>query len=259
MSGGIETASTPIVVAQRSKDFLCELADEEFCEVYNNVKLPDALRFNFMSKGEFQRFAKLHVPGLRSVMEHQVLRWILPSPKVAKSRYAPKDYLALILKTDFFEKKHFDNPGLAASNLISLVAKFVFENVRSFAPKLRPSFDSYPAVLVKDPTTDKLRETESEYFKRFVTNWAWFSLAKTVARYTHHGFKATFMEPFNDPGFQVSQVFPIHRCTLTRRSVSLWRTRLYLRMSSTVLSRLLHTEKSSAIPFYIRTPPSFSS
>lgn len=91
-----------------------------------------------------------------------------------------------------------------------MVAKAVFDDVRQFSPKLKPSFDNYPTVVVRDPSTDKEREIEeSDYIKRFSANWAWLPLAKMVAKYTHHELKASFMIPFNNPTYQVNQILPI--------------------------------------------------
>ena len=206
MRGGVATTKTPVEGAQRSADFLVELNDDQFSDVYDCAIAPSALSFTLMSKDELQRFTKLHVPAFRSVMEHQVLRWILPSPKTATSRYASKFDLALMLRKDFFEKKGFNEPEAAANNLIGLVSKCVFDDVRQFAPKFKPPYDTYPTIVIKDPSTDKLREIEEvEYMKRFRVNWAWFSLAKMVALYTAYNLKESFMAPFNDPDFQVSQ------------------------------------------------------
>lgn len=203
---GVETSNTPIIGTKQSDEFLTSLTDAEFREVHDRTIMPAALNYHMMSKLEFQQFAKLHVPAFRSVMEHQVLRWLIPSPKLSKNRYSPKTDAGTVLLQDFFEKKRFNAPQVAANNLISMVAE-VFDDVRQFSPKLRPSFENYPTVVVRDPTTDKERDIQgSEYIKRFNSNWAWFSLAKMVARYTHYDLKAPFMMPFNNPSYQVNQM-----------------------------------------------------
>lgn len=90
--------------------------------------------------------------------------------------------------------------------MIHLVAKHVFDDVRHFAPKLKPGYDNYPTVAIRDPSSDKVREIEeTEYCKRFRTSWSWFSLAKMVARFTLYNLKAGFMVAFNEPAYQVSQ------------------------------------------------------
>ena len=91
----------------RSADLLTSLTDSEYREEYSKAIKSGALEYDPMSKAQFQNFTKFHVPALRSVMEHQVLRWIFPSPKQTK-RYAPKSDLASVLKEDLFEKKRFD-------------------------------------------------------------------------------------------------------------------------------------------------------
>lgn len=103
-----------------------------------------------------------------------------------------------------------------------MVAKCVFDDVRDFAPKLRPAYDIYPTVVVVDPSTDKERQVSAnDYFKWFAINWSWFNLAKMLARFTHHHFQAEFMQAFNEPNFQVSQVaFAVLDIELTKRSAS---------------------------------------
>lgn len=158
----------------RSSDFLVDLTDEEYREVYSRAILPAALRFNLMSRVEFQNFTKLQIPAFRSVME-QVLRWMIPSPKQGK-RYTPKPDIADVLTKESFERKRFDDPSSCARDLIRMTGKCVFDDVRNFAPKLGPSHDNYPTVIVKDPTTDKERKVqETEYCRRFKSSWAWFS------------------------------------------------------------------------------------
>ena len=58
---------------------------------------------------------------------------------------------------NLFEKKRFDSPAAVANNLIKRVAKRMFDDVRHFAPRLRPFYDNYPTVVVKDPSADKER------------------------------------------------------------------------------------------------------
>lgn len=103
--------STPTVGTNRSADFLIDLSDAEYRGVYKRAILPPALHYRLMSKAEFQNFTQSHVPALRSVMEHQVLRWIFPSPRKTK-RYAAKADLASALREKLFEKKDFDDPAM---------------------------------------------------------------------------------------------------------------------------------------------------
>lgn len=99
--------------------------------------------------------------GVQSI---KFLRPVLRCPKLGKTRYAPKTVVATIISRDFFAKKDFDNPGVAGNNLVSLVAQYVWNNVDQFAPKLRPSIDSYSTVVVKDPSSGKERATEVQEY-----------------------------------------------------------------------------------------------
>ena len=204
--GGIPTTSTPTVGTNRSADLLTSLTDSEYREVYSKAIKSGALEYDLMSKAQFQNFTKFHVPALRSVMEHQVLRWIFPSPKQTK-RYAPKSDLASVLKKDLFEKKRFDEPATAAKNLVSMVAKCVFATSNN----LRQSSDRR-STAIRQSWSKIHRRTSCEIYKKPTissasgTNWAWFSLAKMVARFTHYDLKADIMESFNDPAYQVSQI-----------------------------------------------------
>lgn len=79
------------------------------------------------------------------------------------------------------------------------MAKCVLDKARQFALTLRSSYNSYPTVLVQDPTTDKEREIQqTDYPEDFTSNWTRFSLAKMVARFTLFNLKAVFMQPFNE-------------------------------------------------------------
>ena len=143
---------------------------------------------------------------MRSTMS-QVLRWLLPSPHLAKNRYALKKDLCEVSHRDFFVVKRFEHPSAAAKNLIRLVGHIVSKDVTNFSPKSRPQFDSYPTFATKDPSTGKVRKvSEDEYMSRFRGSWAWTHLAKSVARYVRYKFEEPFMKVFNDPDYHVSKI-----------------------------------------------------
>ncbi|KAK4696133.1 hypothetical protein P7C71_g1739, partial [Lecanoromycetidae sp. Uapishka_2] len=99
--------------------------------------------------------------------------------------------------------KDFAEPENAANDLIGMVAPYVWEHIDQFAPKMRPAYDAYPTVTLKDPSTGKERDIEvQEDMKRFASNWSWFSLAKLVSRFIRYQLAEGFMAPFNDSAYQ---------------------------------------------------------
>ena len=116
--------------------------------MYSRAVAPAALRVHLRSREEFKNFTKYHVLALRSVMDRQVLRWNIPSPKKAK-RYALKADVTSVLKENFLQKKGFDRPADIANNLIAVVAKCVFDDVRQSVPRLRPSYDNRPILIFR--------------------------------------------------------------------------------------------------------------
>lgn len=145
-----------------------------------------------------------NVPALRSVMS-QVIRWLIPSPESTTSRNAIALEVVDVLGHWFFEVKGFERPEASAEELVNLVAESIFEDIQSFSPKMTPSFDSYPTVATKNPTSGKTSTTTlEEYVTRFRTNMAWHSLAKSVARFVSYKLEEGFMKAFNNPNYVVS-------------------------------------------------------
>lgn len=86
-------------------------------------------------------------------------------------RYPPKPDLAHVLDVDLLEEERFDKLRPATNSLTSTVSKCVFDDVRQYALKLRPSYDDHPTVCSVNPMTDQERDvSESYYFKRFTSN-----------------------------------------------------------------------------------------
>lgn len=65
MRGGIEITRAPVEGAQRSTDFLVELTDVEFLDVYKCALILAALSFTLMSRGELQRFTSFALLWIR--------------------------------------------------------------------------------------------------------------------------------------------------------------------------------------------------
>ena len=94
--------------------------------------------------------------------------------------------------------------------LINLVANIAFDNVRMFSPKDKQLIEAYPTVQTIDRTPNKKSGiTVDQYQQRFQIYWAWFHLAKAVARFTGYKLQEEFMQDFNHPDYW-ARGYPIH-------------------------------------------------
>lgn len=196
--------SSPIAGTSRSSGILPLLSDAEYISAYRAAKRPDSLKYHLRSRQSFQYFTVHNVRALRSVMR-QVIRWLIPSPESATSRNAMALEVVDVLVHGFLEVNGFERPEASAEELVNLVSDCIFEEIRSFSPIVIPSFDSYPTVATKNPTSGKTSTTTpEEYITRFRTNMAWHGFAKSVARFVRYKLEEGFMKAFNDLNYIVS-------------------------------------------------------
>ena len=187
---------------------LTNLTDTEYRDTYKNAILPEILAFTLQTKQELQRSVQVHVPALRNVMAH-VLRWIIPSPKLSKTRGANNTELGTVLSEQFFKPKGFDHPDQAAANLINMVAAIVFKDVQQFSTKFNPAVEGYPTAIIRNRSSNKeYRIPSDQYLKKFRSNGAWNFLGKLVSTYANYQFTSgsccpsAILHPLTFQGFR---------------------------------------------------------
>ena len=168
---------------------------------------------------------------------------------LSKPRFGPKTDLSYVLAKECFTNHYHDSADAAAKGLISLVAIIAVDHSMSFSPRARPCMDKY--VTVTNPTTNKTSEVSIEdYTSRFRTSWAWFHLAKSVARFVRYRMTEKFRKPFNHPSYTIISLHSNSHDTSSS---------CYLRPSSARTRRFMWTsqpEKNVQIVWTKRSPGS---
>ena len=91
------------------------------------------------------------------------------------------------------------------------MVEITFDHVMKFAPKVKPGLDNHPAIMTINLTTGKeSKGSVKEYMQRFQFQWAWFHLAKFVARFSDYQLPKGFMNKFNNDGYSVCNSAPAY-------------------------------------------------
>lgn len=205
---GRECQLCPIMNQMRSSRVLQYVSDQEYLSIYKNLCKPEHMSYALLSRKQFGDFIKHSVPAVRLVAHH-VVYWLVPDAqkKVSAGRFGGKVDWQHTLATSYFTEKHYSEPEAAAAGLICLLTQFTYDHVQIFSPKKRVGLDSYPTVKTVNPTSKKESKMKvANYMGRFRTYWAWFHLAKSVARFCGHGLVEGFMQVFNDSEYSVGCV-----------------------------------------------------